>query len=64
MGEGNDELYLAEYFCSYLQVIFICRKVLRHGASGFTFLSKEGVLRIDTDLKNPSPLPREPWVQW
>jgi hypothetical protein len=31
------------------------RKILRHGASGFTYPPKEGVLWIFIDLKNPSP---------
>jgi hypothetical protein len=51
--------------CSYLQVIFTCRKILQHGASDFTFLAREGV--------NLSPLKihrlgriwiHEPWIQW
>jgi hypothetical protein len=33
--------------CSYLT----CRKILRHGAGGFTFLSNEVVLRIFEALK-------------
>jgi hypothetical protein len=43
---------------------FTCRKMLRHGASGFTSHPKEGVLRIFITLKihrlggglNPRPL--------
>jgi hypothetical protein len=31
------------------------RKILRHGADGFTSSPKEGVLRIFIALKNPSP---------
>jgi hypothetical protein len=34
-----------------------CRKILRHGTSGFTSQPKEGVLRIFIALKNPSPRP-------
>jgi hypothetical protein len=34
---------------------FTCRKFSRHGASGFTSLPKERVLRIFIALKNPSP---------
>jgi hypothetical protein len=33
----------------------ICHKILSHGASGFTFPPKEGVLRIFVALKNPLP---------
>jgi hypothetical protein len=33
---------------------FTCRKILWHGADGFTFLLKEGVLRMFISLKNPS----------
>jgi hypothetical protein len=32
-----------------------CRKILRHGADGFTSPPKEGVLRIFITLKNASP---------
>jgi hypothetical protein len=39
------EFSLTKYFWSSLQVIFIYRKLLWHGASGFTS-AKEGVLRI------------------
>jgi hypothetical protein len=46
-----------------LQSIFIhtskgsltCRKILRHGAEGFTSPPKEGVLGIVIALKSPSP---------
>jgi hypothetical protein len=31
-GRKEWEFCLAKYFCSYLQVIFTCRKILRHGA--------------------------------
>jgi hypothetical protein len=37
-----------------------CRKILRHGKSGFTFHPKEGVLWICIALKNPSPAGFEP----
>jgi hypothetical protein len=39
------------------QRIFTCRKVLRHGNSGFTVHPKECVLRIFIALKNPTPQP-------
>jgi hypothetical protein len=42
----------------FFQVIFTFSKILRRGASGFTSLPKEGVVRIFIALKNPSPLPR------
>jgi hypothetical protein len=32
-----------------------CHRILRHGTDGFTFPSKEGVLRICIAFKNPSP---------
>jgi hypothetical protein len=38
-------------------VIFTCRKILRHGADGFT-PPKESVLQIFIALKNPSPSAR------
>jgi hypothetical protein len=46
-----------KYFCSYLQVIFTCLKILRHEALGFTSSPKEGVLRILIALKSLSPQP-------
>jgi hypothetical protein len=36
-GEGNVEFGLSKYFCSYLHVIFTCRKILPHWASGYYF---------------------------
>jgi hypothetical protein len=44
-----------KYFCSYLQVIFTCHKILLHGASGFTSPPKEAMLQIFIAFKNPSP---------
>jgi hypothetical protein len=41
----------------YVNVSFTCRKILRHGTSGFTSNPKEGVLVIFISLKNPSPRP-------
>jgi hypothetical protein len=44
----------------YLQCLnrpLTCRKILRHGTSGFTSHPKEGVLRIFIALKNLSPRP-------
>jgi hypothetical protein len=34
---------------------FACRKILRHGADGFTSPPKEGVLRIFIALRNILP---------
>jgi hypothetical protein len=39
------------------QLIFTCRKILRHGISGCISHPKEGVLRIFIALKNPSLRP-------
>jgi hypothetical protein len=55
MDEGNEYLvYTSPWdFRRSLR----CRKILRHGTSGFTSHPKEGVLRIFIALKNPSPSP-------
>jgi hypothetical protein len=39
-----------------------CRKILRHGASGFTFPPKEGVQQIFIALGRD--LTHQTWVQW
>jgi hypothetical protein len=44
-----------QYYLKYLKGSLTCRKILRHGISGFTSSPKEGVLRIFIALKNPSP---------
>jgi hypothetical protein len=44
-------------YLRYLKGCLTCRKVLRHGTSGFTSHSKEGVLRIFIALKNESSWP-------
>jgi hypothetical protein len=68
VGEGNENLVCPSLWD--LKRSFTCRKILRHGTSGFTSHPKEGVLRILIALKNPSPLPgsqartRNLWVQW
>jgi hypothetical protein len=49
VGEGNENLV-------ELQEI-LCRKIIRHGTSGFTSHPKEGVLRICILLKYSSPWP-------
>jgi hypothetical protein len=53
MDEGNKNLFYPSPwdFKRYLT----CRKILRHGTSGFTSHPKEDVLRIFLALKNPSP---------
>jgi hypothetical protein len=48
-------LVLQSVFVHTSQVIFTCRKFLRHGASGFTSPPKEGALRIIFSLKNTPP---------
>jgi hypothetical protein len=40
------------YLCSYFKGAFPFRKFLRHGAEGFIFPPKEGVLRIIIALQN------------
>jgi hypothetical protein len=41
-----------------LQGSLTYRKIIRHGANGFTSSPKEGVLRNVITLKNPSPSAR------
>jgi hypothetical protein len=41
----------------YVNGSFTCRKILRHGTSGFTYHPKEGAQQIFIALKNPSPRP-------
>jgi hypothetical protein len=43
-----------EFYLSYLKGSLTYRKILRHGADGFTFPPKEIALRIFIVLKNPS----------
>jgi hypothetical protein len=53
VSEGNENLvYLSPWD---IKRSFRCRKILRHGTSGFTSHPKKGVLRIFVALKNPSP---------
>jgi hypothetical protein len=58
-GQKKWEFNLAKYFCSFLQVIFTCCKLLWHGASGVTSPPKEGMLKTFFTIKNPSP-----WLGW
>jgi hypothetical protein len=48
----------SKYLCSYEQVIFTCRKILRHLTCRFTSRPKEVVLRIFMAPRNPSPSAR------
>jgi hypothetical protein len=52
---GRRSLNFAYQYPRYVNRSFKCRKILRHGTSGFTSHPKEGVLRIFIALKNPSP---------
>jgi hypothetical protein len=59
-------LYFRSIFFHALKECLTCCKIL-HGADGFTFPPKEGVLRIFIVLKIYRPrrvLTRERWVQW
>jgi hypothetical protein len=54
---GRRSENFAYQYLRYVKGCFTCRKILRHGASGFTSHQKEGVLRIFIALKTPSPMP-------
>jgi hypothetical protein len=54
MGKGNENLVYPSPWD--FKRFFTCRKILRHGTSGFTSDPKEGVLRIFVALKNPLPV--------
>jgi hypothetical protein len=61
---GRRKLWIfffpCEYFCLYVASDLLhAVKILRHGASGFTSLPKEGVLLFIAFKHHP-----EPWVQW
>jgi hypothetical protein len=54
-GTGKiNEFCLTKYIFHNSKDSLKCRKILRHGASGFTFLPKEGVLQIIMSIKNSS----------
>jgi hypothetical protein len=53
--EGNYEFCLTQYLFHLSKGSLTCRKILRHGADGFTSPAMEGVQRIFIALKNPSP---------
>jgi hypothetical protein len=46
--------YCLSVSISHFAVFLKCRKILRHGANGFTFPPNEVVLRIFIAIKNPS----------
>jgi hypothetical protein len=54
---GRRSENFAHKYLKDLKGSLTCRKILRHGTSGFTSHPKEGVLRIFIVLKNPSPWP-------
>jgi hypothetical protein len=59
---GQKSENFAYQYLKYLKGSLTCRKILRHGTSGFTSHPKEGVLRIFIVLENPSPSPGlNPW---
>jgi hypothetical protein len=45
---------LVHYYLFHTVGIFKCRKILRHGIAGFTYLPKETVLPTSIALKSPS----------
>jgi hypothetical protein len=55
MGKGNENLVYSSTWD--FKTSLTCRKILRHGTSGFTSHPKEGVLRNFIALKNPSTWP-------
>jgi hypothetical protein len=55
-AKGMMNLALQSIFVHTFKWFIICRKFL-HGASGFTYPLKEGVLQIFISLKNPLPRP-------
>jgi hypothetical protein len=50
-GKGNDKFCLTKYLFRISKGSLTCRKILRHGADGFTSAPKKGVLRILSPLK-------------
>jgi hypothetical protein len=54
---GRRSENFAYQYLKYLEGSLTCRKILRHGTTGFTSHPKVGVLRIFIALKNPSPWP-------
>jgi hypothetical protein len=64
---GRRSENFAYQYLTQLKGYLTCRKILRHGTSGFTSHPKEGVLRIFIAIKNHG-LGRvwtyDPWIQW
>jgi hypothetical protein len=64
-GEGNENLvYSSPWDCKRS---LTCRKILRHGTSGFTSHTKEGVMWILSPLiihRLVRARTRDVWVQW
>jgi hypothetical protein len=54
---GRKSENFAYQHLKYQKGSLTCRKILRHGTSGFTSHPKEGVLRIFIAFENPSPRP-------
>jgi hypothetical protein len=50
-GNINDEFGLQNIYIHTTKWLFTCRKILQHGADGFTSPAKEGMLRIFITLK-------------
>jgi hypothetical protein len=64
---GRRSENFAYQHLKYLKGSLKCRKILRHGTYGFSFHSKEGVLRIFIALKIHHlgrVWTRKLWVQW
>jgi hypothetical protein len=57
LAKGMMNFALRSIFVYTSQVIFKCRKMLRHAASGFAPPLKKIVMRIFIALKNQSPRP-------
>jgi hypothetical protein len=55
-GERNNKFCLTKYLFHTSKGSLSCRKIVQHGADGFTSPPKEGVLRIFIALKRPSTL--------
>jgi hypothetical protein len=62
-GSKSWGIWPLKPLCSYLKVIFACRRNLQHGANTFNSPLKEGMLQIFVALKNSSPQPGfNPWT--
>jgi hypothetical protein len=64
---GRKSENFASQYLKYFKGSLTCRKILRHGTSGFTSHSKKGVLRTFIALKvhrHGQFWTRDPCVQW